>query len=147
MQTLRNKKEIAPDKHTKSSIPRHDSQSVRRVVCLMSSGVLSSSHCHNLALFKLPGVPRACRPAVDVRLRTLFGITRASCFRLAKKHSLSPISISKVKGGLLPNEGPFSASLWGEVELVIQSPLRALKPREHAERRDKVGGKRTERRT
>lgn len=54
MQTSRNKKETAADEYTERSIPRHESHSVRRVVHLISSGVLSPCHCHNLASFKLP---------------------------------------------------------------------------------------------
>lgn len=145
IQTPRDKKEIAEDEYTKSTIPRHESHSVQWVVCLISSGVLAPSRCHNLALFKVPGVPRAGRLATDIRLWTLFGITTASRFSPCQKALFRLISISKAEGVChlreqLPNKGPFSASFFGEKWTweykthLGPCPLIALKPRRHAER-------------
>lgn len=85
MQPSQNKRETAADEYTKSTIPRHESHRMRWVVCLISSGVLSLSHCHSLALFKLPGVPRAgwlwisdCEHVLAPQLPPVFALPKST---------------------------------------------------------------------
>lgn len=142
------KKEIASDERTKSTIPRHESHSMQWVVCVISSGVLSPSHCHNLALFKLPVVPSGYGYQTVNTSWHLLCLLFSPCQKVLS----SLISISKAEGGVLVGVG-VGGYTWESscpIKVLFQQvyeykwsweyrtylglcPPGALKPRGHAE--------------
>lgn len=130
IQTPRNKKEIVPVEHPKITIPRHESHSAHWEVCLISSGVLYSSHCHNLASFNCLECSGWAASLWISDQEHFLASSLPPVFALPKSTFQLDLHFKRrvgVGGGdlreQLPNKDPFSASLWREVEMGIQNLL------------------------